>query len=815
MAIYRGPGGPGDAVNDASSEVLLALAAKDAAIAAQVAAQAAQAAAETAQAAAELAETNAETAETNAETAETNAETAETNAETAQAAAEAAQAAAEAAQLAAETAETNAETAETNAETAATNAANSASAASTSASNAATSATNASNSASAAATSATNAANSATAAQTAQTAAELAETNAETAETNAEAAQAAAEAAQLAAETAETNAETAETNAETAATNAANSASAAATSATNASNSASAAATSATNASNSASAAATSATAAQTAQTAAETARDQTLTAYDNFDDRYLGAKSSAPSVDNDGNTLLVGALYFNTATNEMKVWDGSAWLNAYASLSGALLATNNLSDLNNTATARTNLGVTIGVNVQAYDAQLADIAGLTPSDNNFIVGNGTNFVTESGSTARTSLGLGSIATQESSSVSITGGSISGITDLAVADGGTGSSTASGARTNLGLAIGTDVQAYNANLQGASQGGINGMKNRIINGAMVIDQRNAGASVSLTDGLYFVDRWKSSISQTSRVSGQRSTVAPTNFINSILTTVTSAFTPSAGDYCGIVQPIEGFNTADLNWGTANAQTVTVSFWVRSSVTGTYSVALHNDATNRSYVTTYTINSANTWEQKSVTIAGDTAGTWLTNNGVGITAYFALGMGSTFGGATANTWNASLKLAATGQTQWVSNAGATFYITGVQLEVGSTATSFDYRPYGTELALCQRYFQRVGDGGNPFAVLGVGRFASTTAVSMRFPWSVNMRATPSASFNTATYQFTDGTSSRSVGAISIYSAGTDGCEGDVVTSSATNGAMTQLRGNAAAPNAPYINLSAEL
>jgi hypothetical protein len=352
LAIYRGPGGSGDAVNDAASEVLLALAAKNAAVAAQAAAEAAQVAAE-------LAETNAETAETNAETAETNAETAETNAETAQAAA-----------------------------------ASSASAASTSATNAAASASTAT----------------------------------------------------------------------TQATNAASSASSASTSASNASTSASAASTSASNASTSASNAATSATNATNAQTAAETARDQTLTAYDNFDDRYLGSKTSDPSLDNDGNALVAGSLYFNSVSGAMKVYTGSAWVDAYSSGTTFLTKANNLSDLTNTSTARTNLGLAIGTNVQAYDAQLADVAGLTPTDNNFIVGNGTNFVTESGSTARTSLGLGSIATQDSSNVTITGGSISGITDLAVADGGTGASDAAGARTNLGLVIGTNVQAYDADL---------------------------------------------------------------------------------------------------------------------------------------------------------------------------------------------------------------------------------------------------------------------------------------------------------------------------------------------------------------
>jgi hypothetical protein len=336
------------------------------------------------------------------------------------------------------------------------------------------------------------------------------------------------------------------------------------------------------------------------------------------------------------------------------------------------------------------------------------------------------------------------------------------------------------------------------------------MRNRIINGAMVIDQRNAGASVALTDGLYYVDRWKSSISQTSKLTGQQSSTAPAGFVKSLSATVSTAFTPGAGDYAGLVQPIEGNNVADLGFGAAGASTVTLSFWVRSSVTGTYSVALHNSASDRSYVTTYTINSANTWEQKTATIAGDTSGTWLTTNGVGITAYFALGMGSTYGGATAGVWNASLKLAATGQTQWVSTSAATFYITGVQLEKGSTATSFDYRPYGTELALCQRYYQLANICG-----LTGGVNTSTFWTANYYP-PVYFRAIPTATAGSAT-RITNNSVLDYVGVypISVSPASVNFIQLTATVSSGSNFPTTGVPLTISLPSTINLSMSAEL
>jgi hypothetical protein len=289
--------------------------------------------------------------------------------------------------------------------------------------------------------------------------------------------------------------------------------------------------------------------------------------------------------------------------------------------------------------------------------------------------------------------------------------------------------------------------------------GYNGFKNRIINGAMVIDQRNAGAAVTINSAAntYTVDRWRAFGQATDGVfTVQQSTTAPTGFIKSLLVTVTTADASiGSTQVYNLAQSIEGLNVSDLAWGTASAQTVTVSFWVQSSLTGTFSGALKNSDGSRAYPFTFTISSANTYEQKSVTISGDTTGTWLTTTGIGITLTFNVGSGSSRLG-TAGAWAAANLDGATGSTSLIATSGATLYITGVQLEKGSTATSFDYRPYGTELALCQRYFcktfpmetapaQNLGYTGALGAIsINAG---SSTALWMHWQFPSEMRTTP--------------------------------------------------------------------
>ena len=274
-----------------------------------------------------------------------------------------------------------------------------------------------------------------------------------------------------------------------------------------------------------------------------------------------------------------------------------------------------------------------------------------------------------------------------------------------------------------------------------SSGSPFGFKNRIINGAMVIDQRNAGASVTPTNGQYTLDRWSSTLTQASKFTVQQnagSVTPPVGFINYLGVTSSSAYAVLTGDTFAIAQSIEGLNCADLAFGTASAVTITLSFWVRSSLTGTFGGSLINSAANRNYLFSYTISSANTWEQKTITLTGDTSGTWLTNTSAGLTVRFGLGSGATFTG-TASTWQAGNLVQPTGSTSVVGTSGATFYVTGVQLEKGSAASAFDYRDYGRELAMCQRYFETAFEGLAAATDVIIGSYGASPGGSAGSLW----------------------------------------------------------------------------
>jgi hypothetical protein len=279
-----------------------------------------------------------------------------------------------------------------------------------------------------------------------------------------------------------------------------------------------------------------------------------------------------------------------------------------------------------------------------------------------------------------------------------------------------------------------------------------GFRNRIINGDMRIDQRNAGASVQ-ADGAgvraYAADRFYVDRSiNINTLTAQQVSTAPTGFTKSFQVTANaSTSSPGTTDAARLVHAIEGFNVADLGWGASGAQSITLTFWVRASVTGNYGVGLSNAAANRSYVASFTVSAANTWEQKTITIPGDTAGTWATDNSGGIFLQWDLGVGTSLS-TTAGTWSGSYFYGLTGGVKLVANASATFFITGVQLEAGSVATPFERRDYGRELIMCQRYFEigkvftYVADIGgyvtNPYSV--VKRTTPTIVVSQSTDWT---------------------------------------------------------------------------
>ena len=345
-----------------------------------------------------------------------------------------------------------------------------------------------------------------------------------------------------------------------------------------------------------------------------------------------------------------------------------------------------------------------------------------------------------------------------------------------------------------------------SNLQSVAIG-----KNKIINGAMVIDQRNAGASVTANDAVFVVDRFRYSASQTGKATSQQSSTAPIGFTNSVLYTSSSAYSVTSTDYFLLSQRIEGYNIADLNWGTANAKTVTLSFWVQSSLTGTFGGAIQNNGSSRSYPFSYTIGAANTWTQISVVIPGDTSGTWLTTNGLGMIVWFGLGCGATYSG-TAGAWASANYGSSTGATSVVGTNGATFYITGVQLEVGSSATGFEYENYTSLLQKCQRYFEMSFPQGtapangvsNYYKFIAAGLNGSTAYTNCGV-FCVEKRSSP-----TMTFYRTDNGSSN--GQPAYFSGGTWNNGSSISPASSTRAFQYNYGGSFSANSAYFTDVS---
>jgi len=354
---------------------------------------------------------------------------------------------------------------------------------------------------------------------------------------------------------------------------------------------------------------------------------------------------------------------------------------------------------------------------------------------------------------------------------------------------------------------------------GVSSSGLYGFKNRLINSAMVIDQRNAGASINNTNtGTQFsVDRWAVYGDQNSKFSIQQNAGAvtpPAGFTYYLGMTSSSAYTVGAAEQFKVYQNIEGYNMADLGWGAAGASSVTLSFWARSSLTGTFGGSLINNSNNRSHPFSYTISTANTWEYETITIAGDTTGTWGTTNGTGVAVQFSMGTGSSKSG-TAGAWAASNLVSVTGAVSVVGTSGATLYLAGVQLEKGSTATSFDYLDYGRSLIQCQRYYWK-------FSPLTGGRFnnayaESTTSCLGVIQFPVPMRTAPTAleQSGTASDYVVRGSAANNVCSsvptfqnANVYGSGF----AFTVSSGLTGNGAFQMR---AATDAGYLGWSAEL
>lgn len=419
----------------------------------------------------------------------------------------------------------------------------------------------------------------------------------------------------------------------------------------------------------------------------------------------------------------------------------------------GDLLAANNLSDVASAATARDNLGVEIGVDVQAYSANLAEYAAVNPT------AAGLALLDDADASAqRTTLGLaiGTNVQAYSANLDEYAGVNPTTAGLAILD----DADAAAQRTTLGLAaVASSGSAADLSTGILDPDRLQPMRRKNLNGDMRIAQQYVATYPSALSSMatltYPVDQWCYVTTQASKFSGAQnlgSGSLPAGYSKYLGLASTSSFSGASTDTFSLYHDIEGYDIADLAWGTADAKAVTLSFWVYSSQTGTFGGSIQNSGAARSYPFSFTISSADTWEQKTVTIAGDTSGTWLTTNGLGMAIQFDLGCGSNFSG-TAATWATADYRTVSGATKIVATNAATYRITGVQLEEGSLASPYERRPINSEFAQLQRYYRKsyaLGTevGSAPGAGNNSVKYAHASGVSAcTFPFGSSMRAAP--------------------------------------------------------------------